>query len=519
MSAPVVNLPDRMNAAAVLVDDNVEAGRGEKTAIFDAGDGSAYTYNDVLAMTNRIGNALKELGVRMEERVMILLPDSLELVASFFGAIKIGAVPIPTNTLLKSHGYEYMLNDSRARVLIVAEPLLEQIDAIRDQLRYLRQIIVVGQAGANDLSFREVIDASSPELAPEMMSKDDACFWLYSSGTTAFPKGAVHLQHDMIVSADLYARPILDISEDDRTFSVAKLFFAYGLGNGLYFPFRVGATTILYPGKPNPERFYEIIQEFRPTIFFCVPTAYASLLAVEDAAERFDTSSLRLSVSAGEALPPALFERWLERFGVEILDGIGSTEIVHIFISNRQGRVKPGSTGEVVPGYEARILDEDGQEVPIGEVGDLLIKGDSTCAYYWNKHEQTKNTIQGQWIRTGDKYYRDEDGYLWYQGRSDDMLKVGGIWVSPIEIENCLIEHPAVLESAVVGVADKENLIKPKAYIMLKEGHQGSDELTEELKKFVKEKIGVYKFPRWIEFVTELPKTATGKTQRYKLRE
>jgi len=519
MREPVVNLPDRMNAAAVLVDDNVEAGRGEKTAIFDADDGSAYTYNDVLAMTNRVGNALKELGVRMEERVMLLLPDSFELVCSFFGAMKVGAVPIPTNTLLKSHGYEYMLNDSRARVLIVAEPLLEQIEPIRDQLRYLQKIIVVGQAGANDISFRDFVDGSSAELAPEMMSKDDACFWLYSSGTTAFPKGAVHLQHDMIVSADLYAKPILDISENDRTFSVAKLFFAYGLGNGLYFPFRVGATTILYPGKPNPEKFYEIIQEFQPTIFFSVPTAYASMLAIEDAAERFDTSSLRLSVSAGEALPAALFERWLERFGVEILDGIGSTEIVHIFISNRQGRVKPGSTGEVVPGYEARILDENGQEVPTGEIGDLLIKGDSTCAYYWNKHEQTKNTIQGQWIRTGDKYYRDEDGYLWYQGRSDDMLKVGGIWVSPIEIENCLIEHPAVLESGVVGVADKENLIKPKAYIMLKEGHQGSDELTEELKKFVKEKIGVYKFPRWIEFVTELPKTATGKTQRYKLRE
>jgi len=519
MAEPVINLPDRMNAAVVLVDDIGEAGRGEKTAIFDADGGSAYTYNDVLEITNRVGNALKELGVRMEERVMLLLPDSLELVCSFFGAIKIGAVPIPTNTLLKSHGYEYMLNDSRARVLIISEPLLEQIEPIRDQLRYLRQIIVVGQDRGNHLSFRELTAASSPDLSPEMMSKDDACFWLYSSGTTAFPKGAVHLQHDMIVSADLYARPTLDISENDRTFSVAKLFFAYGLGNGLYFPFRVGATTILYPGKPNPERFYEIIQEFRPTIFFCVPTAYASMLAIEDAAERFDTSSLRLSVSAGEALPPALFERWQERFGVEILDGIGSTEIVHIFISNRQGRVKPGATGEVVPGYEARILDEDGQEAPDGEVGDLLIKGDSTCAYYWNKHEQTKNTIQGQWIRTGDKYYRDEDGYFWYQGRSDDMLKVGGIWVSPIEIENCLIEHPAVLEGAVVGVADKENLIKPKAYIMLKEGHQGSDELTEELKKFVKQKIGVYKFPRWIEFVTELPKTATGKTQRYKLRE
>ena len=508
-----------MNAAALLVDDNVEAGRGEKTAIYNAGDGSAHTYNDVLEGTNRTGNALKSLGVRTEERVMLLLPDSPELVCSFFGAIKIGAIPIPTNTLLKSHHYEYLLNDSRARVLIVSESLLDEIEPIKDQLRHLQQIIVVGGSGNGHISYRELIEAASPELAPEMMSKDDACFWLYSSGTTAFPKGAVHLQHDMIVSADLYARPILDINENDRTFSVAKLFFAYGLGNGLYFPFRVGATTILHPGKPDPERFYEIIQEYRPTIFFCVPTGYARMLAVEDAAERFDTSSLRLSVSAGEALPGALYERWKERFGVEILDGIGSTEIVHIFISNRSGRVKPGSTGEIVPGYEARLVDEHGQDMPRGEVGDLLIKGDSTCTCYWNKHEQTKDTILGQWIRTGDKYLQDEDGYFWHQGRSDDMLKVGGMWVSPVEIEAALMEHPAVLENAVVGVPDHENLIKPKAFIMLKDGHQPSDELRAELQKFVKESIGAYKFPRWIKFVDELPKTATGKIQRYKLRE
>jgi benzoate-CoA ligase len=403
--------------------------------------------------------------------------------------------------------------------LVVSESLLEQIEPIKNKLRYLRHIIVVGQPRDDQLSYRELTEASSVELAPEMMSKDDVCFWLYSSGTTAFPKGAVHLQHDMIVSADLYARPTLDIGENDRTFSVAKLFFAYGLGNGLYFPFRVGATTILNPDKPDPVKFYEIIQEYRPTIFFCVPTGYASMLAVENAAERFDTSSLRLCVSAGEALPSALFESWQEKFGVEILDGIGSTEIVHIFISNRPGRVKPGSTGEIVPGYEARIVDENGRDMPTGETGDLLIKGDSTCAYYWNKHEQTKDTIEGHWIRTGDKYLRDTDGYFWYQGRTDDMLKAGGMWVSPIEIEHTLAKHPFVLESAVIGVADKEDLIKPKAFIILKENHQGSDELAKQLQKFVKEKIGVYKYPRWIQFVSEIPETATGKIQRYKLRE
>ena len=518
MAGPLVNLPERMNAAVELVDANVEAGRGERAAICYVGDGSTYTYNDVLAMTNRTGSALRALGVRMEERVMLLLPDSPEFVFSFFGAIKIGAVPIPTNTLLKPSDYEYMLNDSRARVLIVAEPLVGAIEPIRDRLRYLRHVLVVGEPRGEQLSYREVVEGASPELAPEMMSKDDACFWLYSSGTTGFPKGAVHLQHDMIVSADLYARPTLGIHENDRTFSVAKLFFAYGLGNGLYFPFRAGATTILYPGKPDAVKFYQIIQEYRPTIFFSVPTGYAAMLAIDDAEQRFDTSSLRLSVSAGEALPPALFQRWLARFGVEILDGIGSTEIVHIFISNRSGRVKPGSTGEVVPGYEARIVDEEGRDLPPGETGDLLIKGDSICAFYWNKHEQSKETFQGQWIRTGDKYLRDEDGYFWYQGRSDDMLKVGGAWVSPVQVENALTEHPAVLESAVVGVADPAGLIKPKAYVVLKDAQQGSEELSVQLQKFVKERIGVYKYPRWIEFVPELPKTATGKTQRYKLR-
>ena len=519
MSAPVVELPDRMNAATYFVDANVEAGRGDKVAIYYVGDGSTYTYNDVLTMTNRTGNMLKGMGVRMEERVMLLLLDCPEFVFSFFGAIKVGAVPIPTNTLLKSPDYEYLLNDSRARVLVISEPLLDQIEPIQDQLHYLEQIVVVGEPrSADQLAYHELVDSASDELEAELMSKDDACFWLYSSGTTGFPKGAVHLQHDMLYCADLYAGPTLGIAENDRTFSVAKLFFAYGLGNAMYFPFRVGASTVLYPGKPDPVKFYEIIQQYKPTIFYCVPTAYAAMLTVPDAQERFDTSSLRLCVSAGEALPPALYNRWYERFGVEILDGIGSTEILHIFISNRQGRVKPGASGELVAGYEARIVDEKGNDVPAGEIGDLLIKGESTCAFYWDKHQKTKETIIGEWIRTGDKYSRDDDGYFWYQGRSDDMLKVGGIWVSPVEVENTLMEHPAVLECGVVGAEDAERLVKTKAYVVLKSGYAPSDELAEEMKLFVKERIARYKYPRWIEFVPALPKTATGKIQRYKLR-
>lgn len=520
MDAPVIDLPARMNAATYFVDANIEAGRGKKIAIYNAGDGSTHTYEDVLNMTNQTGNLLKELGMRSEERVMLLMFDSPELVACFFGAIKIGAVPVPINTLLKPPDYEYLFNDSRARVLMISEPLLTQIEPIRERLSYLTHIVVVGEPGDAGHRYSELLAAASPELSPEMMSKDDACFWLYSSGTTAFPKGAVHLQHDMIVAADLYARPILGINENDRTFSVAKLFFAFGLGNGLYFPFRVGAATVLYPHKPGAQQAYDIIHTYQPTLFFSVPTGYAGMLALEDASERFDTGSLRLCVSAGESLPSALFERWKERFGVEILDGIGSTEILHIFISNRQGQAKPGSTGQPVPGYEARIVAEDGCDVPTDETGDLLIKGDSICSGYWNRHEATKETIQGEWIRTGDKYSRDADGFYWYQGRSDDMLKVGGAWVSPVEVESALIRHPAVLECAVVGVADKEGLIKPKAYVVLKEQvAEDPERLASELQAFVKGEIARYKFPRWIEFVAELPKTATGKIQRYKLRQ
>jgi benzoate-CoA ligase len=322
-------------------------------------------------------------------------------------------------------------------------------------------------------------------------------------------------------TVELYAKGVLGINENDRTFSVAKLFFAYGLGNALTFPFAVGATTVLWPGPPIPQNVFAQIERYRPTLFFSVPTNYGQLLAHrrEGGGPDFDLSSVRQAVSAGEALPRALFERFKERFHVEILDGIGSTEVLHIFISNRPGRVRPGSSGELVSGYQARLVDEHGADLPEGEVGNLLIRGDSTCAYYWNKHERTKDTIEGHWIRTGDKYRRDENGYYWYAGRSDDMLKVGGIWVSPVEIENTLVEHPAVQEAGVVGRRDRDELEKPVAYVVLSAGHEPSDELARELQDFVRQKIAEYKRPRWIEFVPELPKTATGKTQRFKLRE
>lgn len=515
-----INLPDRYNASTTFIDANIEAGRGDKTAVICGERRSTYT--EIAAMVNRTGNALKRLGVRMEERVMLLLLDSPEFVAAFFGAIRIGAVPIPTNTLLRPPDYEYLLNDSRATTLIVSEQLYASIEPVRAKLKFLTHVIVVGRVpeSAHDaINFDEWIRDESPDLSPADTSVDDACFWLYSSGTTGFPKGTVHLQHDMVYCAENYARRVLDVTENDRTFSVAKLFFAYGLGNGLYFPFYVGATTILHSGRPTPQAVYEVTTKHRPTLFFSVPTSYAALLAVPEAEKNYSLKSVRLCVSAGEALPKAIFERWHQKWGVEILDGIGSTEILHIFISNRAGRVKPGASGELVPGYEARIVGENDQLVPRGEIGNLLIKGDSTCAYYWNKHEKTKQTISGEWIRTGDKYLVDEDSYYWYQGRSDDMLKVGGIWVSPVEVESSLISHPAVLECGVVGRMDADELVKPIAFVVLKEGFFPSSDLEMELKDYVKDNLAPYKYPRWIGFTPQLPKTATGKIQRFKLRE
>jgi len=527
MKVPRVDLPNQFNVATHFVDRNVKEGRGGKTALLH--EGKAYSYQDVLQAVNRFGNALRSLDVEMEDRVALLCLDSPEFVAAFFGAIKIGAVPIPMNTTLRPADYEYMLQDSRAKVLVVHAALWEPLRSIRDLFRHVRHIVVVGGAGEDLISYEELIRDQSPTCLAADTSKDDVAFWLYSSGSTGFPKGAVHLHHDMVYSAELYSRPILQIQEKDVTFSAAKLFFAYGLGNNLYFPFNVGATAVLYPGRPLPEKMFEVIAASRPTIFYGVPTLYAAMLQVADAEERAADGkrpapneqamqSVRVCVSAGESLPAPIFHRWTEKFALEILDGIGSTELLHIFISNRIGDVRPGSSGKIVPGYEARIADEEGRVLPQGQVGNLLIKGDSAAACYWNKHQKTKETMLGEWVKTGDKYYQDPDGCFWYCGRSDDMLKVGGIWVSPVEVENALIGHPAVLECAVVGTRDTDDLIKPKAYVVLKEGYEPSEAMAEELKEYVKETIAHYKYPRWIEFIPELPKTATGKIQRFRLR-
>jgi benzoate-CoA ligase family protein len=537
--APIL-LTDPFNAATYFIDRHLQEGRGEKIAIETvAADHTAsrVSYRQLQERVNRFGNGLRKLGVRIEERVFLLLLDDPEFAISFFGAIKIGAVPVPVNTLLKPADYQYLLNNSRARVAVVSESLYPQIKALsREQLRYLKHIIVVGaEPPGGTLRFGEVIEQNSPTLEAEPTSRDDAAFWLYSSGSTGFPKACVHLQHDMVVCAERYAKGILGMTENDRCFSVAKLFFAYGLGNALYFPLAVGGTSVLWPGPPKPQHVFEIIARHRPTLFFSVPSNYASLLAYEPSKARvgtattggpdalsapgFDLSSVRHAISAGEALPAALFHRFKERFGVEILDAIGSTEVLHMFIANRPGAVRPGSSGQIIPGYDARVVDENEQAVKPGEIGNLLVRADSTCSHYWNQHEKSKSTIEGQWIRTGDKYHQDADGYFWYAGRADDMLKCSGAWVSPIEIESVLIEHRAVQEAAVVGRQDDDQLLKPAAWVVLKNGTPGTPALAQELQEFVVSRLPIFKRPRWVEFVDELPKTATGKLQRYKLRD
>jgi benzoate-CoA ligase len=515
---PGLNLPHLFNAAAHFIDRHPREGRGYKVAI-ECGE-QRVTYAQLAERVNRLGNALLALDVRPEERVFLLLPDVPEFGYSFFGTIKIGAVAVPVNTMLRPDDYAYLLNDCRARVAIVHEQLLPQIHHIApDQLRYLHHIIVVGEAHGGMHSFFNLLHDSSPELEPALTSKDDAAFWLYSSGSTGTPKGCVHLQHDMVVTSELYAKGILGMTADDRCFSVARLFFAYGLGNALYFPLAVGGTSILLPERPRPAEVFSVIEQHRPTLFFSVPTNYTALLShFRDSGADFDLSSLRYGVSAGEALPAAIFHRFKQRFGVEILDAIGSTEALHMFIANRPGALRPGSSGQVIPGCEARLVDEAGQPLSQGEIGDLLIKSDAVCSCYWNQHEKSKRTLQGEWLHTGDKYYQDEEGYFWYAGRSDDMLKVNGLWVSPIEIENALLEHPAIKEAAIVGRQDEDELLKPAAYIVLSNGTHGSPDLARQLQDHVAARLASYKRPIWVEFVPELPKTATGKVQRFKLR-
>ncbi|MBI2752524.1 MAG: benzoate-CoA ligase family protein [Betaproteobacteria bacterium] len=521
-SPPRVEIPGNYNAAEDLIERNLRAGRAGKVVYID--DAGQYTYADLAERVNRFGSGLKSLGLEMEQRVLIALLDTIDWPAAFLGSIKAGIVPVAVNTLLTARDYEFMVSDSRARALIVSEALLPGFAPLIGKLPFLKHVIVSGattQASSTSaeghISFKDILARGSTQLAPAPTTRDDACFWLYSSGSTGTPKGTVHVQSTLILTAELYARPILGIRESDTVFSAAKLFFAYGLGNALAFPMAVGATTVLMAERPTPAAVFKRLTEKKPTIFYGVPTLYAALLADPNFPKK-EALALRICTSAGEALPADLGKRWKERAGVDILDGIGSTEMGHIFLSNRPGDVRYGTTGKLVPGYQVKVVDEAGNPVKPGEVGDLYISGPTSAAYYWNQRDKTRATFLGEWTKSGDKYAFDEAGYYTYAGRSDDMLKVSGIYVSPVEVEAALISHEAVLEAAVVGHEDENKLIKPKAYIVLKPGRTADDALKTALQQHVKEKLAPYKYPRWIEFIAELPKTATGKIQRFKLR-
>jgi benzoate-CoA ligase len=505
-SPPRVEVPREYNAAYDLIERNLQAGRGAKAAFHD--DAGSITYAQLAERVNRFGSGLMAMGLRMEDRVLIAMHDTTDWPVAFLGAIRAGIIPVAVNTLLTSKDFRYMLSDSRAKALIVSEALLPQFKPILEGLPFLQHVIVSGA------SFNDVLAKGQPQLAPAPTTRDDACFWLYSSGSTGMPKGTVHAHSSMIETAELYARGVLGIAEPDVVFSAAKLFFAYGLGNSLSFSLAVGATTVLMAERPTPAAVFKRLTQRKPTLFYGVPTLYAAMLADRDFPKR-EQLALRLCVSAGEALPPQISKGFKEKTGLDILDGIGSTEMLHIFLSNRPGDFRYGTTGKAVPGYELRLVDEQGELVKQGELGELEISGSTSAMYYWNNRTKSRSTFTGAWTKSGDKYTQDADGFYVYGGRTDDMLKVGGIWVSPAEVEAALVSHEAVLEAAVVGMEDEQKLVKPKAYVVLKQGAKVSEE---ELKAHVKAKLAPYKYPRWIEFAAELPKTATGKIQRFKLR-
>ncbi len=499
-----MEIPRDYNAAEDLVGGNLKAGRAGKTAYID--DGGQCTFGELAERVDRFGNHLLSLGLRMEDRILIAMHDSIDWPVAFLGAIKAGIVPIAVNTLLTPKDYEYMLADSRAKALLVSAALKPQFEPLLGKLPFLKHVLVP--------PFKNLLEKNNPSLAPAPTTRDDPCFWLYSSGSTGMPKGTVHVHSSMRLTTELYAKGVLGLKESDVVFSAAKFFFAYGLGNSLSFPLAVGATTVLMAERPTPDAVFKRLTERKPTVFYGVPTLYAAMLASPAFPSR-SSLSLRICISAGEALPPQIAKSFKEKTGIDILDGIGSTEMLHIFLSNRPEEFRYGTTGKAVPGYELRLVDEQGNDVKQGELGELLIKGPTAANFYWNNRVKSRSTFVGEWTRSGDKYSQDSDGFYAYGGRTDDMLKVSGIWVSPAEVEAALVSHEAVLEAAVVGKEDEQKLVKPKAFVVLKPGKQAT---TEELQNYVKSKLAPYKYPRWIEFAAELPKTATGKIQRFKLR-
>ena len=506
-------LPERYNVATIL-DNNLEAGRGGKVAV--RGEGGEVTYAQLWASACAAGRALRALGVQREQRVMLVLDDTPAFPAAFLGAIRAGIVPVPVNPLFKPDDYRYLVDDCDARVVVVDLGLLGKVrEALAGHPEPV-QVVTVGGAEEGTLDFDELLAEHAGDLAPARTHRDDPAFWLYSSGSTGRPKGVVHLQHDLPYTCQTYATQVLGIREGDVCLSTTKQFHAYGLGNLLSFPFWVGATAVHLFGRPTPDRALEAVERYRPTLLFSVPTLYNAMLATPGAAGR-DLSSVRLCVSAAESLPAEIWRRWKDTYGLTIIDGIGSTEMLHIFCSNAAADVRPGSSGRPVPGYDLKLLDETLDPTPPGETGNLYVRGDSALALYWRQHEKTKQTVLGDWIYTGDRYRCDADGYWWHQGRVDDMLKVGGNWVSPVEMEQALGEHPAVHECAVVQVP-VQGLTRIKAVVVPAGAPADPEGLTAELQEWCKQRLQRYEYPHIVEYATELPKTTTGKVQRFKLR-
>lgn len=511
-----MDFPRHYNAAGDFIDRNVDGGLADKTAFINPT--RSITYGELARATRQMGNVLAKLDVGREARIALLMHDTVDWPVAFWGAIRAGVVPVAINTMLAPAQYEYMLADSRAQALFVSHALLAQVEPCLDRLPYLRHVIVAGEAAAGRPSITDLVSQAAPEFETADTCADEVAFWLYSSGSTGDPKGTQHVHSSLMVTADTYGRQVLGIRSGDVVLSAAKLFFAYGLGNSMSFPMSVGATVILLPERPTPAAIFALLKSHDPTLFFGVPTLYAAMLADPNCTPEAGSKNLRLCVSAGEALPADVGRTWQRRFGVDILDGVGSTEMLHIYLSSRPGDVRYGTCGKPVPGYAVRLVDEAGHEVGADEIGEMLVDGESAATGYWHQRAKSRATFEGRWTRTGDKYMRDAEGYYRICGRTDDMFKVSGIWVSPFEVEAALTGHASVLEAAVVPKADPDGLLKPKAFVVLKAGNE-SDELAAELKEHVKAAIGQWKYPRWIEFLETLPKTATGKIQRFKLRD